>query len=204
MTDAHPETTATRTPATGLGSVQVEVIGSALESICDEMGEALVRTSYSPNIKERRDCTTGLFNAHGGFLAQAEHIPMHLGSLMGIVSAITDRYPLEDIREGDSFVGNDPHTGGGTHLPDIVLVTPIFVGGDLAAHLAQPGALKIDASVTGGRIIRTFMTPNPQLPGMRAVIDVKGIPNDTIYMDLALKTGTTPVTETWSYRWKVE
>lgn len=132
MTDAHPETTATRTPATGLGSVQVEVIGSALESICDEMGEALVRTSYSPNIKERRDCTTGLFNARGEFLAQAEHIPMHLGSLMGIVSAITERYPLEDIREGDSFVGNDPHTGGGTHLPDIVLVTPIFVDGDLA------------------------------------------------------------------------
>lgn len=115
-----------------LGSVQLEVIGNALESICDEMGEALIRTSYSPNIKERRDCTTGLFNAQGEFLAQAEHIPMHLGSLMGIVRAVTERYPLDEIREGDSFVGNDPHTGGGTHLPDIVLVTPIFVDGDIA------------------------------------------------------------------------
>jgi N-methylhydantoinase B len=115
-----------------LTPVQVEVIGSALESICDEMGEALVKTSYSPNIKERRDCTTGIFNAGGELLAQAEHIPMHLGSLMGIVNAITDRYALEDIRDGDSFVGNDPHIGGGTHLPDIVLVTPIFVEGALA------------------------------------------------------------------------
>lgn len=118
--------------ATELSPVQVEVIGSALESICDEMGEALVKTSYSPNIKERRDCTTGIFNTHGELLAQAEHIPMHLGSLMGIVNAITERYPLADIQDGDSFVGNDPHIGGGTHLPDIVLVTPIFVGGSLA------------------------------------------------------------------------
>jgi N-methylhydantoinase B len=116
----------------GLTPVQVEVIGSALESICDEMGEALVKTSYSPNIKERRDCTTSIFNASGESLAQAEHIPMHLGSLMGIVNAITDRYPVEDIQDGDSFVGNDPHIGGGTHLPDIVLVTPIFIDGSLA------------------------------------------------------------------------
>lgn len=107
--------------------IQVEVIGSALASVCDEMGETLVRTSYSPNIKERRDCTTGLFNAAGELLAQAEHIPMHLGSLMGIVQAIRDRYRLEDIHDGDTFIGNDPHTGGGTHLPDIVLATPIFV-----------------------------------------------------------------------------
>ncbi|MEU1259323.1 hydantoinase B/oxoprolinase family protein [Streptomyces chartreusis] len=114
-------------------SVQIEVIGNALESICDEMGEALIRTSYSPNIKERRDCTTGLFDAEGEFLAQAEHVPMHLASLMGIVNAVRDRYPLADIREGDSFLGNDPHTGGGTHLPDIVLVTPIFVDGTIAA-----------------------------------------------------------------------
>ena len=122
--------TAPTTPT--LTPVQVEVIGSALESICDEMGEALIKTSYSPNVKERRDCTTSLFNPAGESLAQAEHIPMHLGSLMGIVAAILDRYPLEDLRDGDSFVGNDPHTGGGTHLPDIVLVTPIFVDEVLA------------------------------------------------------------------------
>lgn len=111
---------------TQLDPIKVEVIGSALTSVCDEMGEALVKASYSPNIKERRDCTTCLFDAEGNALAQAEHIPIHLGSLMGIVDAVLERYPVEEIREGDGFLGNDPHTGGGTHLPDIVLVTPIF------------------------------------------------------------------------------
>ncbi|MTD16272.1 hydantoinase B/oxoprolinase family protein [Nakamurella sp. YIM 132087] len=113
--------------------ITTEVIGAALASICEEMGEALVKASFSPNIKERRDCTTSLFDPQGRSLAQAEHIPLHLGSLMGIVDAIRQRYPLDDIREGDSFVGNDPHTGGGTHLPDIVVATPVFVDGELVA-----------------------------------------------------------------------
>lgn len=114
-----------------LDPVQVEVISSALSSICDEMGETLVKTSHSPNIKERRDCTTCLFDTDGNVLAQAEHIPIHLGSLIGIVRAVLDDYSVDEIKDGDSFVGNDPHTGGGTHLPDIVLVTPVFVDGVL-------------------------------------------------------------------------
>ncbi|MFD5863141.1 hydantoinase B/oxoprolinase family protein [Streptomyces chartreusis] len=126
-------TTQTAAPAHELTSIQVEVIGSALESICDEMGETLVKTSYSPNIKERRDCTTALFDAAGNTLAQAEHIPIHLGSLMGIVSEVMRAYPLDDIKEGDAFLGNDPYAGGGTHLHDIVLVTPIFIDGRLRA-----------------------------------------------------------------------
>lgn len=122
---------------TDLDPVQVEVIGSALESVAEEMGEMLVKASYSPNIKERRDCTTCVFDARGRTLAQAEHIPLHLGSLLGIVEAITERHPYEDIRDGDTFVGNDPHTGGGTHLPDIVLATPVFVGGELVAWVTN-------------------------------------------------------------------
>ncbi|GAA2884386.1 hydantoinase B/oxoprolinase family protein [Pseudonocardia halophobica] len=120
-----------------LDPVQVEVIGSALASISEEMGEMLVKASYSPNIKERRDCTTCVFDAQGRALAQAEHIPLHLGSLMGIVAAITERYGPEDIHDGDTFVGNDPHTGGGTHLPDIVLATPVFVDGELVAWVTN-------------------------------------------------------------------
>lgn len=119
--------------ARALTPIQVEVIGSALESICDEMGETLVKASYSPNIKERRDCTTALFDAEGRTLAQAEHIPIHLGSLIGIVEGVMKEYPLDEIRDGDSFLGNDPYSGGGTHLHDIVLVTPIFVDGKLRA-----------------------------------------------------------------------
>ncbi|GAB3596883.1 hydantoinase B/oxoprolinase family protein [Microbacterium tumbae] len=120
-------------PAPALNPVLVEVIGSALASICEEMGEALVKASYSPNIKERRDSTTALFDAEGTTLAQAEHIPIHFGSLMGVVASVLDRYPVETLRDGDVFIGNDPHTGGGTHLPDIVLLSPIFVEGRLRA-----------------------------------------------------------------------
>jgi len=68
--------------------ITVEVIGSALSSIVEEMGEALVRASFSTNIKERRDCSTGLFDTRGTTLCQAEHIPMHLGSFIGIIPEI--------------------------------------------------------------------------------------------------------------------
>ena len=107
--------------------ITVEVIGSALSSITEEMGEALVRASYSTNIKERRDCSTALFDVAGTTLCQAEHIPMHLGSFIGIIPHILKRHPSEEMRPGDVFVGNDAYEGGGTHLPDIVLAEPIFV-----------------------------------------------------------------------------
>jgi N-methylhydantoinase B len=109
--------------------ITVEVIGSALSSIVEEMGEALVRASYSTNIKERRDCSTALFDLHGNTLCQAEHIPMHLGSFIGIIPHILKRHPVEEMRPGDVFVGNDAYEGGATHLPDIVLAEPIFFEG---------------------------------------------------------------------------
>lgn len=124
--------------ATGqLDPVIVEVVGSALSTIVEEMGETLVKAAFSPNIKERRDCTAGLFDAEGLALAQDEGgSPMHLGSLMGIVGAIRGRFNEADIREGDVFIGNDPYTGGGSHLPDIVLASPIFVAGRISAWAA--------------------------------------------------------------------
>ncbi len=117
--------------------ILVEVISSALSSIVEEMSETLVKAAFSPNIKERRDCTASLFNAQGDAIAQDEGgSPLHLGSLMGVVRAIRERIPDEDIAEGDVFIGNDPYTGGGSHLPDIVLASPIFVGGELTAWTA--------------------------------------------------------------------
>src|SRR5580658_8237430 len=109
--------------------ITVEVIGSALSSIVEEMGEALVRASYSTNIKERRDCSTALFDTRGTMLCQAEHIPMHLGSFIGVIPEILKRHPVEEMRPGDVFIGNDAYAGAGTHLPDIVLGEPIFVDG---------------------------------------------------------------------------
>jgi N-methylhydantoinase B len=111
--------------------ITVEVIGNALSSIVEEMGETLVRAAYSTNVKERRDSSTCLFDVCGRTLCQAMHIPMHLGSLMGVVEHVTARHPLAEVREGDVFVGNDAYTGGGTHLPDIVMVEPIFLDGEV-------------------------------------------------------------------------
>ena len=79
----------------------------------------LVRSAYSSNIKERRDCSAALFDAEGRMVAQAEHIPVHLGAMPESVAAVIARDP----RPGDVWVLNDPYAGG-THLPDITLVTP--------------------------------------------------------------------------------
>jgi N-methylhydantoinase B len=113
--------------------ITVEVIGSALSSIVEEMGEALIRASYSTNIKERRDCSTALFDLDGRTLCQAEHIPMHLGSFLELIPHIMKRHPLAEMRPGDVFCGNDAYEGGGTHLPDIVLAEPVFVEGTMIA-----------------------------------------------------------------------
>src|ERR1700760_3254658 len=113
--------------------ITVEVIGSALSSIVEEMGEALVRASYSTNIKERRGRSTALFCLQGRTLCQAEHIPMHLGSFLDLIPHIMKRHPMEQMRPGDVFVGNDAYEGGGTHLPDIVLAEPVFVDGQMIA-----------------------------------------------------------------------
>lgn len=119
-------------------TVRTEVIGAAFATLVEEMAGTLVRTAYSTNIKERRDCTTALFDADGNAIAQDEGgSPVHLGSLMGIVASIRGRFDATEIVEGDTFIGNDPFSGGGSHLPDIVITTPIFVAGRLVAWAAN-------------------------------------------------------------------
>jgi N-methylhydantoinase B len=105
------------------------------------MGVVLVRSAHSANIKERRDASTGLFDAEGRMVMQSEHIPVHLGAMPSAVAAVLE----EEQRRDDSWVLNDPYRGG-THLPDITVITPIFVGSELAgfaasrAHHADVGA----------------------------------------------------------------
>ena len=117
--------------------ITVEVIGSALSTIVEEMGRALVRASHSANIKERRDCSAAIFNRAGKIIAQAEQIPLHLGSLLGIVEHVVAAVDMADVAEGDVFIGNDAYTGGGTHLNDIVFLEPVFVQGELRAWVAN-------------------------------------------------------------------
>ncbi|WP_439521991.1 hydantoinase B/oxoprolinase family protein, partial [Marivita sp.] len=116
-----------------LDPITVEVIGAALSSIVEETGEALVRASYSTNIKERRDCSTALFDREGRTLCQAEHIPVHLGSFLDFIPILLEGHDEDAIRPGDVFIGNDAYRGGGTHLPDIVLAEPIFINCVLSA-----------------------------------------------------------------------
>jgi N-methylhydantoinase B len=129
--------------------ITLEVIGSALLSIAEEMGTALIRASYSSNIKERWDCSTAIFDREGQVIAQAEHIPMHLGSLLGVVGEILRRYPAERLHPGDVFAANDPYTGGGTHLPDITVASPVFAEGALVGFVAN---IAHHADRTGAKI----------------------------------------------------
>lgn len=117
--------------------ITVEVLSNAFMSIAEEMGGILVRTAYSTNIKERKDCSCAIFNAKGETIAQAEHIPVHLGSMLGIVKEINKKYAPEEIEPGDMFVANDPYNGGGTHLPDITIAAPIFHDGEIVAYVAN-------------------------------------------------------------------
>ena len=125
-----------------LDPVELQVLSGALRAACEEMGVALIRSAHSSNIKERRDASTGLFDADGQMVMQASHIPVHLGAMGAAVGAVLG----ERHEPGLSWVLNDPFAGG-THLPDITVITPVFTtGGELAgfaasrAHHADVGA----------------------------------------------------------------
>ena len=106
-----------------LSAVQLEVVRHALAGVADEMGAALRRASYSPNIKERADCSAAVFDPDGQMVAQAEHIPVHLGAMPRSVQAAIARFG-DRLRPGAQVMVNDPYAGG-THLPDLTLVSAV-------------------------------------------------------------------------------
>jgi N-methylhydantoinase B len=119
-------------------NIELQVIGSALRAVAEEMGAILVRSAFSANIKERRDCSTALFDERGRMIAQAEHIPVHLGAMPEAVAAVREREPRQD----EIFVVNDPFTGG-THLPDLTLVSRTELGFAVSrAHHADVGGME--------------------------------------------------------------
>jgi N-methylhydantoinase B len=137
-----------------LDPVTLSVLASALVGIAEEMGAVLIRGSYSSNIKERRDCSTALFDAQGRMVAQAEHIPVHLGAMPEAVAAIMGRDP----EPGDVFAINDPYSGG-THLPDITLVSPVAPDGEIIgyavtrAHHSDVGGMRPGSAPSDSREI---------------------------------------------------
>ena len=99
--------------------IRAEVVARYLLGVTEEMTAALMRTAFSPNIKERGDCSTAVFDAEGNVVALPQRVPIHLGSMVGVVEAVLARFPRESLRPGDMFLANDPYSGGGSHLPDI-------------------------------------------------------------------------------------
>jgi N-methylhydantoinase B len=104
-----------------LDPIELQVLTGALRAACEEMGVVLIRSAHSSNIKERRDASTALFDAAGQMVMQAEHIPVHLGAMPAAVAAVLG----EEHEPGVSWILNDPFAGG-THLPDITVITPVF------------------------------------------------------------------------------
>src|SRR3954468_11882563 len=103
-----------------LDPVTLSVLASALSGIAEEAGAVLIRGAYSSNIKERRDCSAALFHAQGRMAAQDEQIPLHVGAMPEAARAVSERGP----EPGDVWILNDPYRGG-THLPDVTLVSPL-------------------------------------------------------------------------------
>jgi N-methylhydantoinase B/oxoprolinase/acetone carboxylase alpha subunit len=137
-----------------LDPAALQVLVARCAGIAEEMGAVLVRSGFSPNIKERADCSTALFTAAGEVLAQAEHIPVHLGSMPAAVAAAIAAWG-DAVRPGDQIIANDPYAGG-THCNDVTLVAPVFLGGTIVgwaanrAHHADvggtaPGSMPADA-----------------------------------------------------------
>lgn len=116
-----------------MDAITLSLFSSRIEAVCDEMGAVLRRTAFSPNIKDRLDFSCAVFDARGQLCAQAAHIPVHLGSM---AYAMADLVSGRDWRPGDMLVVNDPFLGG-THLPDVTVVAPVFVGGRLMGFVAN-------------------------------------------------------------------
>ena len=136
--------------------ITIEILANALQSVTDEAFIALMKSAYSTNIKERHDHSCAIVDRRGKLVSQASNsIPVHIASVLGQMEALFRKFDLADIEEGDIFAANDPHEGGGTHLPDVSLAMPVFIDGELLgfvcniAHHADIGGMS-PGSMAGG------------------------------------------------------
>src|SRR3954471_22938139 len=173
-------------------NVELQVLGSALRAVAEEMGAVLVRSAFSANIKERRDCSTAIFDEAGRMVAQAEHIPVHLGAMPDAVAAAMSL----GLSAGQVCVLNDPYTGG-THLPDITLISRTSLGYAVSrAHHADVGGMEpaslpafsrelyqegliIPPTLLTDEVVRLFVAnarnPNERRGDLRAQIAAHGL-----------------------------
>ncbi|MDH5409076.1 MAG: hydantoinase B/oxoprolinase family protein, partial [Gammaproteobacteria bacterium] len=137
-----------------MDAIQLSIFTSQINSICAEMGAVLQRAAFSPNIRDRLDFSCAIFDASGELCAQAAHIPVHLGSMAYAMRGIVENV---DWQDGDMVILNDPFLGG-THLPDVTVIAPVFINGNLQAFVANrahhadigsesPGSMPISSSL---------------------------------------------------------
>jgi len=161
-----------------MNPIELNLFSSRLESICEQMGEVLRNAAFSPNIRDRLDFSCAIFDAQGELSAQAAHIPVHLGSMAYAMSSVVSQV---EWHEGDQVILNDPYLGG-THLPDVTLVAPVYVDGKLTAFVVNrahhadigadtPGSMPVSSSLAEeGLVIPPTHYHRQGLPN-RAFID---------------------------------
>jgi N-methylhydantoinase B len=183
---------AAKTPALAVDPIKAEVVARFLLATAEEMGATLQRTAFSPNIKERADCSTAVFDRQGQVVALAQRVPIHLGSMVGAVDEILRRYPESGIRPGDMFVANDPYNGGGTHLPDINVIAPVFVEKSIVAYVANIAHhADVGGMVPGSEaaVCQSIYQEGIRIPPVRIMIE--GKLNRDVF-DLILLNSRTP------------
>lgn len=152
--------------------IELQVLTGALRAACEEMGVVLIRSAHSSNIKERRDASTALFDADGQMVMQAEHIPVHLGAMPSAIAAVL----AEKHVPGVSWILNDPFAGG-THLPDITVITPVFAPGGVLLGFAASRAHHADV---GARVPGSMPADSRVLEEEGVVISPRPLEEETI------------------------
>lgn len=168
---------------------ELEIFNNILSTIAEEMGSVLIRAAFSPNIKERRDLSCAIFNSSGKMIAQAAHIPVHLGSMSFSVEAIMNE---PEINEGDIFILNDPFKGG-THLPDVTCIAPVFFRNKIEFFLASrahhadiggetPGSMPLSRSIHDEGIIispsKLYIKGELNTPLLNKILDATRDPKE--------------------------
>jgi N-methylhydantoinase B len=196
--------------AVAVDPILLEVIRNQLDGIAEEMEVALIRSAYSSIVKEGHDASTALFDAHGELIAQSTSLPAQLGLMGPAVSSILRRFPVEEMEDGDVFILNDPYDGG-SHIPDVSIVAPVFHAGSvvgLTASIAHhmdmggktPGSIPTDATEVfqeGLRMppLRLYHAGRPD-EAIHGIIERNVRIPDTVFGDLRAQLAATHVGRT--------
>jgi N-methylhydantoinase B len=172
--------------------IRAEVVARHLLAAAEEMSATLMRTAFSPNIKERADCSSAIFDAAGQVVALAQRVPIHLGSMVGAVDEIRARFRPDEIKAGDMFAANDPYNGGGSHLPDINVIAPVFAAGRIVAYVANIAHhADVGGMVPGSEaaVCKSIFQEGLRIPPVRIVRE--GVP-DRDLIEMILLNSRTP------------